>query len=136
MKRRDVLKAAGLGIVGSTALAMPAIAQSAPQLKWRMASSFPKSLDTIFGGAETFAKYVSEATDGNFSIQSFPGGELFPALQVADKVQDGTVEMGHTALYYYWGKDPTFGFAHLRAVRPELPSAERLVVRRRRQGGR
>ena len=96
--------------MAATTLAAPAIAQSMPELKWRLASSFPKSLDTIYGGAETFAKYVSEATDGKFSIQSFPGGELFPALQVADKVQDGTVEMGHTALYYYWGKDPTFGF--------------------------
>jgi TRAP-type mannitol/chloroaromatic compound transport system substrate-binding protein len=111
VKRRDVLKAAGLGLAGSTALAMPAIAQTMPQLKWRMASSFPKSLDTIYGAAEVFAKYVSEATDGNFEIQSFPGGELFPALQVLDKVQDGTVEVGHTAMYYYWGKDPTFGFA-------------------------
>ena len=110
MKRRDVLKAAGLGIAGSATLAMPALAQSAPQLKWRLASSFPKSLDTLYGSAETFVKYVSEATDGNFEIQAFPGGELFPALQVADKVQDGTVEAGHTASYYYWGKDPTFGF--------------------------
>ena len=111
MKRRDVLKAAGLGLAGTTALAMPAIAQSTPQIKWRLASSFPKSLDTIYGGAETFSKYVSDATDGNFQIQSFPSPELFPGLQVADKVQDGTVEVGHTALYYYWGKDPTFGFA-------------------------
>jgi TRAP-type mannitol/chloroaromatic compound transport system substrate-binding protein len=111
MKRRDVLKAAGLGLAGSATLAMPAIAQSMPELKWRMASSFPKSLDTIYGPAETMAQYVSDATDGKFSIQVFPGGELFPALQVADKVQDGTVEMGHTALYYYWGKDPTFALA-------------------------
>jgi TRAP-type mannitol/chloroaromatic compound transport system substrate-binding protein len=113
MDRRAFIKKAGIAATGAAAastLAAPAIAQEMPELKWRLASSFPKSLDTIYGGAETFAKYVSEATDGKFSIQSFPGGELFPALQVADKVQDGTVEMGHTALYYYWGKDPTFAF--------------------------
>jgi TRAP-type mannitol/chloroaromatic compound transport system substrate-binding protein len=107
------MKAAGIATTtaAATALAAPAIAQSMPELKWRMASSFPKSLDTIYGTSETMTKYVAEATDGKFSIQPFPGGELFPGLQVADKVQDGTVEMGHTALYYYWGKDPTFAFA-------------------------
>jgi TRAP-type mannitol/chloroaromatic compound transport system substrate-binding protein len=113
MDRRTFIKKTGMatgGAVAASTLSAPAIAQSAPELKWRLASSFPKSLDTIYGGAETFAKYVSEATDGKFSIQCFPAGELFPALQVADKVQDGTVEMGHTASYYYWGKDPTFGF--------------------------
>ena len=57
-----------------------------------------------------FAKNVSEATDGNFQIQCFPAGEIVPGLQAADKVTDGTVEMGHTASYYYWGKDPTFAF--------------------------
>jgi TRAP-type mannitol/chloroaromatic compound transport system substrate-binding protein len=114
MDRRTFIKKAGAvttgAVAGATTLAAPAIAQSAPELKWRLGSSFPKALDTIFGGAETFAKYVSDATDGKFSIQTFPAGELFPGLQVLDKVQDGTVEMGHTALYYYWGKDPTFGF--------------------------
>ncbi len=114
MDRRTFIKKAGVvttgAVAGAATLAAPAIAQSAPELKWRLGSSFPKSLDTIFGGAETFAKYVSEATDGKFTIQVFPAGELFPGLQVLDKVQDGTVEMGHTALYYYWGKDPTFGF--------------------------
>ena len=114
MDRRTFIRKAGAvttgAVAGATTLAAPAIAQNAPELKWRLGSSFPKALDTIFGGAETFAKYVSDATDGKFSIQTFPAGELFPGLQVLDKVQDGTVEMGHTALYYYWGKDPTFGF--------------------------
>ncbi len=113
MDRRAFIRKAGAvatGAAAATTLAAPAIAQSAPEFKWRLGSSFPKSLDTIYGGAETFCKFVSEATDGKFSIQPFPGGELFPGLQVLDKVQDGTVEVGHTALYYYWGKDPTFGF--------------------------
>jgi TRAP-type mannitol/chloroaromatic compound transport system substrate-binding protein len=110
VKRRDVLKAAGLGIAGSAALAMPAIAQNAPELRWRLTSSFPKSLDTIFGAADVFARAVSEATDGKFQIQTFQGGEIVPPFEVVDAVQNNTVEMGHTASYYFWGKDPTFAF--------------------------
>jgi TRAP-type mannitol/chloroaromatic compound transport system substrate-binding protein len=110
VKRRDILKAAGLGLAGSAALAAPAIAQSNPQLRWRLASSFPKSLDTIFGAADTFANAVSEATDGAFQIQTFQGGELVPPFGVVDAVQDKTIEIAHTASYYFWGKDPTFAF--------------------------
>ena len=91
-------------------LAAPAIAQSAPELKWRMTSSFPKALDTIYGAAETFAKFVAEATDGNSRSRFSRPARSFPALQAADAVADGTVEMCHTATYYYWGKDPTFAF--------------------------
>lgn len=109
MKRRQFIKTAGLGAVG-TAIAAPAIAQSAPEVKWRLASSFPRSLDTIYGAAEIVSKYVSEATDGKFQIQVFAGGEIVPALQALDAVQNGTVEACHTCLYYYWGKDPTFAF--------------------------
>ena len=107
MKRRQVLKAAGLGLAAST-VAAPAIAQSMPELKWRLAASWPKSLDTLFGACTTIAKYVSEATDGKFQIQTFAAGEIVPALQVLDAVQNGTVELGHTATYYYIGKDPTW----------------------------
>ena len=107
MKRRDFLKATGAGLAAS-AVAAPAIAQSAPEIKWRCTSSFPKSLDTIYGAAETFAKAVAEATDNKFQIQIFAAGELVPGLAAADAVTNGTVEMCHTASYYYIGKDPTF----------------------------
>jgi len=107
MKRREFLKAAGAGLAAST-VAAPAIAQSTPELKWRITASWPKSLDTLWGACEIFAKAVSEATDNKFQIQAFAGGEIVPPLQVADAVQNGTVEMGHTAAYYYFGKDPTF----------------------------
>ena len=109
MKRREFLKAAGVGMTAS-AVAAPAIAQSMPEVKWRLAASWPKSLDTLFGGCEYFAKRVSEITDNKFQIQVFAAGELVPGLQVLDAVQNGTVEMGNTALYYYWGKDPAFTF--------------------------
>jgi TRAP-type mannitol/chloroaromatic compound transport system substrate-binding protein len=110
MKRRDFLKVTGIGAAGAATLAAPAIAQSAPEIKWRLTASWPKSLDTLWGGVELFAKIVGEATDNRFQIQAFAGGEIVPGLQVLDAVQNGTVEMGHTASYYYFGKDPTFAF--------------------------
>ena len=109
MKRRQFLQAAGVGLA-ATAVAKPAIAQSAPELKWRCTSSFPKSLDTLYGAIEVFAKAVAEATDNKFQIQTFAAGEIVPGLQAMDAVSNGTVEMAHTASYYYVGKDPTFAF--------------------------
>ncbi len=111
MDRRSFISKAGLasaGAVAATTLAAPAIAQSNPKVTWRLASSFPKSLDTIYGGAEVLSKYLSEATDGNFTIQPFAAGELVPGLQAADATSAGTVEACHTVAYYYWGKDPTW----------------------------
>jgi TRAP-type mannitol/chloroaromatic compound transport system substrate-binding protein len=110
MKRRDFLKVTGIGAAGAATLAAPAIAQSMPELKWRLAASWPKSLDTLWGGVEHMVKLVAEATDNKFQVQAFAGGEIVPGLQVLDAVQNGTVEMGHTASYYYFGKDPTFAF--------------------------
>src|SRR5919199_6875751 len=107
MKRREFLQAAGAGLA-ATAVAKPAIAQSMPELKWRLTSSFPKSLDTLYGAAEVFAKAVAEATDNKFHIQVFAAGEIVPGLQAPDAVTDGTVELCHTASYYCVGKDPTF----------------------------
>ncbi len=109
MERRSFLKKAAVGAsVG--AIAAPALAQSQPTINWRLASSFPKSLDTLFGTAEVFSKRVSQLTNGKMNIRVFAGGEIVPALQVVDAVQNGTVEMGHTAPYYFFGKDPTFAF--------------------------
>ena len=107
MKRREFIKTAGLGAAGA-AIAAPAIAQSSPEIKWRLTSSFPKSLDTIYGASEVFAKAVAEATDNKFQIQVFAAGEIVPGLQALDAASNGTVEMCHTATYYYVGKDPTF----------------------------
>jgi len=103
------LKTAAIGAAAGT-LAAPAIAQALPDVKWRLTSSFPKSLDTLFGGAESFAKRVAQLSDNKFQIRVFAPGEVVPALQALDAVQNNTVEMCHTASYYFVGKDLTFGF--------------------------
>ncbi|MCF1709792.1 TRAP transporter substrate-binding protein [Tabrizicola sp. J26] len=114
MDRRSFLTKATVGgaaAAAASALAAPAVAQSTPKVTWRLTSSFPKSLDTIFGAAEVLSKRVSEATDGNFTIQVFAAGELVPGLQAADEVSAGNIEACHTVGYYYWGKDPTWAVA-------------------------
>ena len=107
MERRKFLKTAALG-AATGAVSAPAIAQSLPTIQWRLAASWPKSLDTLYGTAELIARRVGELTDGKFQIRPFAAGEIVPALQVLDAVQAGTIECGHTATYYYFGKDPTF----------------------------
>ena len=112
MDRRKFLKNAGIaaGAGAATTIAAPAIAQSLPTIKWRLTSSFPKSLDTIYGGADVLANRLRAMTDGKFDIRVFAGGEIVPGLQALDAVQQGTVECCHTCSYYYVGKDKTFGF--------------------------
>src|SRR5215204_7326976 len=109
MQRRKFLRTAGIGggaaVVAST-VAAPAIAQSMPELKWRLASSFPKSLDTLYGAGENFTKFIGEMTDNKFQVRIFAAGEIVPGLQVLDAVQNGTIEMGHSAGTYYFGKEP------------------------------
>lgn len=109
MKRRTFLKAAGIG-GAAAAIASPALAQGMPSVTWRLQSSYPKSLETLFGACTYFANAVSEATEGKFKIQTFAAGEIVPALQVADAVGNGTVEMGQTGSYFYIGKDMGFAF--------------------------
>jgi len=109
MERRSFLKKAGVGVAAG-AIAAPAIAQGMPEVKWRLASSFPKSLDTIFGAAEVISKRVAASTGGKFQIQVFAGGEIVPPFGVVDAVQNSTVQCCHTAPYYFFGKDPTFAF--------------------------
>ena len=102
MERRSFLKKAGVGLVAGVAAA-PAIAQNAalPTIKWRMASSFPKTIDTLHGSAEFLIKRIADMTGGKFQIQLFAAGELVPGPGVHDAVKDNTVEIGYTCSYYY-----------------------------------
>ena len=106
MDRRSLIKNAGIAGVLATGIAPAVHAQAT--IRWRLASSFPKSLDTLYGGAETFARAVKTMSGGKFEITTHPAGELMPAFGVVDAVQNATVEMAQTAPYYFFGKDETF----------------------------
>jgi TRAP-type mannitol/chloroaromatic compound transport system substrate-binding protein len=111
MKRRDFLKAATMGAVAASTVYQPVHAQTGgPRVKWRCATSWPRSLDTIYGGAEDVAERVKALTDGRFEITPYPAGELAPGTGILDAVQSGSVECGHTASYYYVGKNPSLAF--------------------------
>jgi TRAP-type mannitol/chloroaromatic compound transport system substrate-binding protein len=108
MKRRQLISAATAAAAAT--LAAPSHAQSQPTVRWRMPSSFPKSLATVFGNAEAIAESVSKITDGKFTISTHGAGELVPPLAILDAVQDKTVQCGHTAGFYYIGKEPALVF--------------------------
>ncbi|HSQ10876.1 MAG TPA: TRAP transporter substrate-binding protein DctP, partial [Burkholderiaceae bacterium] len=108
MQRRKFLARATAGAAAAAAVTAPAIVRAQATVRWRLASSFPKSLDTIYGAADVFSKQVSAATGGKFTVSVHAAGELMPAFGVLDGVQNGTVEAAHTAPYYFFGKDPTF----------------------------
>lgn len=107
MERRSFVRQAGLaGILAAGAA--PAVVHAQANVRWRLTSAFPKALDTIYGAADTFAKSISDMSGGKFQISVHPSGELVGGFGQVDAVQNGTVEMTHTAPYYYFGKDPTF----------------------------
>lgn len=106
MERRSLIKHAGIAGILAAAAAPAVHAQTV--VRWRMASSFPKSLDTLYGGAETIARVVKAMTGGKFEISTHAAGELMPAFGVVDGVQQGSIECAHTAPYYFFGKDETF----------------------------
>ncbi|RYY81167.1 MAG: ABC transporter substrate-binding protein, partial [Comamonadaceae bacterium] len=108
MKRRNLLSAGAAG--AAAVVASSAHAQAMPAIRWRMPSSFPKALPTVFGGAEMIAATVAKLTDGKFTISAHAAGELVPPLGILDAVQTGTVECGHTAGFYYIGKEPALVF--------------------------
>ena len=111
MKRRQVITNVGIGAVSTAVLASRSQAAKAQsRIRWKMATSWPKSLDTLFGGAQTVCDRVAEMTDGRFTITPYAGGEIVPGLQVMDAVQEGTVQCGHSPSYYYIGKNPALVF--------------------------
>lgn len=81
-----------------------------PRIRWRLVSSYPRSLDTLYGINDYVAERLDLLTDGRFSLRPYPAGEIVPAFQVLDAVQQGTVQLGHSASYYYIGKNPALAF--------------------------
>ncbi len=105
-----VAAACGQGSPGAGASSRATGAVAGPSVTWRVASSFPRGLDILYGNAETLAARVAQLTGGRFTLRVYPAGELVPGLQVMDAVQQGTVQAGHTASYYYIGKNPALAF--------------------------
>ena len=108
MDRRTMLKAGS--VPAALGLASPALAQTRPKVSWRLTSSFPRNLDTLYGAATTFSRLVSEATDGDFTIRIFSPGEIVPALEAREATSKGFVESCFTASSYSIGTDPAFMF--------------------------
>ena len=106
MERRTLIKQAGMA--GILAGAMAPAVHAQPAIRWRLASSFPKSLDTLYGGAETLSQCIRTMSSGKFEISVHAAGELVPAFGVVDAVQNNSVEAAHTAPYYFFGKDECF----------------------------
>ena len=133
MKRRELFKMTGIG-AAAAALARPAIAQSTPELRWRLTSSFPKSLDTLYGASEIFAKAVAQASDNKFQIQVFAAGEIVPGLAAADAVQSGhSRDVPHSIVLLLW-KRSDVRIRHVGPVRAQRTNAKRLDVLRRWNG--
>src|SRR2546423_8838643 len=110
MKRRQFLQHAAAGSLVAGAVASPAFAQGDPHIRWRLATSWPKSLDTVFGSVDDLCRRVGQLTEKKFEIQPFAGGELVPALQGMDATQSGTGDCGHTLTAFYIGKKPAHAF--------------------------
>ncbi|HSH91409.1 MAG TPA: TRAP transporter substrate-binding protein [Ramlibacter sp.] len=106
MDRRSLIKNAGIAGVLAAGVAPAVHAQAT--IRWRLASSFPKALDTLYKAAENFAGHVKAMSGGKFEISVHAAGELMPAFGVVDGVQQGSVEMAHTAPYYFFGKNEAF----------------------------
>lgn len=109
MKRRQFLTTVAAGSA-ATVVAAPAIAQSEPSIKWRMATSWPKSIDTMYGSAEAMCKRIGELTGGKFEVTPFAAGEIVGALQVFDATKNKTVECSHTLTSFFTGKNPAYAF--------------------------
>jgi TRAP-type mannitol/chloroaromatic compound transport system substrate-binding protein len=110
MKRRDFIRTAAGASAGVAVATAPAVHAQSPRVRWRMATSWPTSLETLYGSAEGFCARLEQLTNGRFQVRPYAAGELVGGLQVFDAVQSGTVQMGHTASYYYVGKSPALAF--------------------------
>ncbi|MEE2939212.1 MAG: TRAP transporter substrate-binding protein DctP [Planctomycetota bacterium] len=113
-RRRDVILGVGAGLgaaaCGGGADGAPAVHTGGKRLRWQLASSFPSSLDAMFGSAQVLCEEVEAMSGGRFKITPYQAGELVPGTEVFDAVAKGAVPMGQTASYYYTGKAPVLAF--------------------------
>jgi len=105
--RRTLLRGGGLALLG--AVAAPAVAR-AQALRWRMVTSWPKRLPGPGMSAERVAERISALSGGRLQITVQAAGEVVPAFEVLDAVGGSVAEMGHTAAFYWQGKQPAAAY--------------------------
>ncbi len=127
MKRRHVITALGVGAAGAAlagcsgskeeVVCTPEVAPSGSKpvaeqkpVTWKLITSWPKNFPGLGTGPERFAEMVNAMSGGRLQIKVYGAGELVPALEVFDGVQNGTAEMGHSGSYYWKGKHPATQF--------------------------
>jgi len=99
----------GAGAAAAGILAAPAVARSQTQ-KWRMVTSWPKHLPGPGMSAERIAERIRVLSGGRIDITVHAAGELVPAFEVLDAVGGTVAEMGHTASFYWQGKQPAAAY--------------------------
>ncbi len=107
MSRRSLLGSAAIGMTG--AIAAPYVARAAT-MRWRMVTSWPKRLPGPGMSAERVAERIRALSGGRLEITVSAAGEVVPAFEVLDAVGSGVADMGHTAAFYWQGKDPAAAF--------------------------
>ncbi len=110
MRRREFLRAGAATALATPTLAAPAVAQSAPEIKWRLTSSFSKTMEIMHATSQMVCRYIAEASDNKFLVQHYQAGELAPSRQALDAVSSGSVDCAYTPTNFYVAKDPTLGF--------------------------
>ncbi len=105
--RRMLARAGAAGL--ASAVAMPALAQGETR-RWRMVTSWPKRLPGPGLSAERIATRIAALSGGRLEITVSAAGEIVPAFEVLDAVGSGVAEMGHTAAFYWQGKEPAAVF--------------------------
>ncbi len=108
--RRNLARGGALGVAGAMTAAMaPALAQTG-KLRWRMVTSWPKRLPGPGMSAERVAQRIGALSGGRLEIAVYAAGEIVPAFEVLDAVGGGVAEMGHTASFYWQGKEAAASF--------------------------
>jgi TRAP-type mannitol/chloroaromatic compound transport system substrate-binding protein len=96
-----------MGLIG--AISAPAVA-TAQARRWRMITSWPKRLPGPGMSAERVAERIGLLSGGRIQIAVHAAGEVVPAFEVLDAVGSGVADMGHTAAFYWQGKEPAAAF--------------------------
>ncbi|MEZ5977760.1 MAG: TRAP transporter substrate-binding protein DctP [Planctomycetota bacterium] len=114
--RRAFLAGAGAGAAGLLAACRrdgatrAAAVHTGRRVNWTLASSFPSSLDAMYGPTQVLKRSLEEMSGGAFTLDTFQAGELVGGLEVLDAIQAGAIQVGHTASYYFIGKRRALAF--------------------------